>query len=190
MSRARRWLPAAAVLAVAVLGACGIDAEPTANRIEPDEVPFGLLDPEPTTTVPTEGRQVGVHFLANEELLVVDRTLPSDGSLGDLLELLVAGPTEPERDLGVTSALPTGTIGSVDSRRGTAEVDLTSAFGELRSGEQILALAQVVYTLTGQPGIGNVAFTLEGEQVEVPRSDGTTSDEPLSRDDFSALAPD
>ena len=33
-------------------------------------------------------------------------------------------------------------------------------------------------------------FTLEGEPIEVPRTDGTASDQPLTRDDFAALAPD
>ncbi|HWJ97478.1 MAG TPA: GerMN domain-containing protein, partial [Acidimicrobiales bacterium] len=68
-------------------------------------------------------------------------------------------------------------------------VDLSSSFGDIRSGDQILALGQIVYTLTGQPGIGGVRFTVEGEDVTVPLTDGTLSDDPLSRDDFKAIAP-
>ena len=89
-----------------------------------------------------------------------------------------------------SSSFPSGSVSSVDASRGIAEVDLSSSFGDIRSGDQILALGQIVYTLTGQPGIGGVRFTVEGEPVTVPLSDGTLSDDPLSRDDFKALAPE
>jgi len=188
--RRRRALGVLGIGALVALVSCGISAEPEATRIEPDQVPFGLLDAEPSTTISKDGRVVSIHLLTGDRLLVVDRTMPDDGSLADLLELVIGGPTAEERGLGITSAVPPGTIAGVETSRGTAEVDLTPAFGDLRSADQILALAQIVYTLTAQPGIGSVAFTLEGEPIEVPRSDGTVSDDPLSRDDFSALAPD
>ena len=88
-----------------------------------------------------------------------------------------------------STAVPAGTLAAVDTSRGIAEVDLAASFGDIRSREQILALGQIVYTLTGQPGIGGVRFTVEGKEVTVPLSDGTLSDDPLSRDDFKAIAP-
>lgn len=188
--RARHWVVGAAVAgSVALLAGCGVGAERNANRIEPEQVPFGLLEPEPTTTEAQAGRPVTVYLLTGDRLLAVERTLPTDGTLGDLLELVVTGPTDAERALGITSAVPEGTIRSVRTRRGVAQVDLAKAFGDLRSGDQILALGQIVYGLTAQPGIGSVSFSLDGDPIDVPRTDGTASDQPLSRDDFAALAP-
>ena len=182
-----------AIVAVVVLASvavgCGVSAEPDANRIDPDSVPFGLLDVQSTTTEASTGEPVTIFLLSGDKLLEVPRTLPDDGALGDLLELVVTGPTPTEQGLGITSAVAPGTVASVGTERGVAEVDLTESFGEIGSADQLLALAQIVYVLTAQPGIGSVAFSLEGEPIEVPRTDGTASDQPLTRDDFAALAP-
>ena len=188
---ARRLLTAALALAVAgaVVVGCGVSPEPDANRIAPDDVPFGLLDDRPTTTVVAEGRTATIYLLTKDRLVAVDRSVSEDASLSDLLAQVITGPTEVEQSLGITSAVPAGTLASVDTSRGIAEVDLTSSFGDIRSREQLLALGQIVYTLTGQPGIGGVRFTVEGKDVKVPLADGTLSADPLSRDDFKALAP-
>jgi len=186
---ARAALALLAASSVVALGACGISAEGSANRIEPAEVPFGLLDAEPTTTVAETGRPATVYLLADNRLVAVERTLPANDELGDLLALVQAGPSEVERSLGVTSSVPAGTVASVDQSRGVARVDLTTAFGDVRGGEQLLALGQIVYTLTGQPGIGGVELSLEGDAVELPLADGSVTDRPLTRDDFAALAP-
>ena len=184
-------LAASVALALVVaVASCGVSAEPKANRIENKDVPFGLLDDaKTTTTAVAAGRTTGVYLLTKSRLVAVDRTVPTDASLADLLQQVVAGPTEVEQSLGITTAVPAGTLASVDVKRGTAKVDLRAAFGDIRSREQLLALAQVVYTLTGQPGIGGVNFSVEGKSIKVPLADGTLSDDPLSRDDFKGLAP-
>jgi spore germination protein GerM len=179
----------AVVLGASVLASCGVSSQDRATRIEPDDVPFGLLEDLPTTTAVDAGRTTAVYLLSSDQLVPVDRQVPSGATLDDLLGQVITGPTEVEQSLGITTAVPAGTLASVDTSRGIAEVDLTSAFGDIRSREQIFALGQIVYTLTGQPGIGGVSFTVEGEDVTVPLSDGTTSDDPLSRDDFEAIAP-
>lgn len=187
----RRMLLAvcALLLGTAVLAACGVSSQEEATRIEPEDVPFGLLEDQPTTTAVDAGRTTAVYLLSSDELVSVDRRIPTDATLDELLSLVITGPTEVEQSLGITTAVPAGTLASVDTGSGIAEVDLTSAFGDIRSREQIFALGQIVYTLTGQPGIGAVRFTVEGEDVTVPLSDGTSSDDPLSRDDFEAIAP-
>lgn len=190
--RGRPWVAAVVLVLgalVAGLAACGVAAEPKAHRIEPEDVPFDLLSDETTTTVADTGRTTSAYLIAKDHLVPVDRKVADDATLADLLQQLVSGPTEVEQSLGITSAVPAGTISSVDISRGIAEVDLSTAFGDIRSGEQIFALGQIVYTLTGQPGIGGVRFSLEGKDVSVPVGDGTTTDDPLARDDFEALAP-
>lgn len=188
----RRGRVASAVAALVVVGAlvgCGVSPQDEAVRIAPESVPFGLLEETPSTTVVDEGRTETVYLLARERLVEVERTVAADGSLAELLELVIAGPTEVERSLGVTSAVPAGTVASVDVEGGIATVDLTSSFGEIRTADQLLALGQIVYTLTDQPGIGAVAFTVEGEPIQAPFSEAEADDEPLSRDDLAAIAP-
>jgi len=178
------------LLALVALVSCGVSSQGEATRIEPEDVPFGLLEDQPTTTAVAAGRSTTVYLLSEDKLIPVARTVPSDAGLADLLTEVITGPTEVEQTLGITSAVPSGSVSSVDASRGIAEVDLASSFGDIRSGDQILALGQIVYTLTGQPGIGGVRFTVEGEEVTVPLSDGRLSDDPLSRDDFRAIAPE
>lgn len=188
--RWQRWVASALLGALAVVAAaCGIPAEPDANRIEPSDVPFGLLKEETTTTVVPEGEPTSIFLLTRDRLIAVDRSVPADADLADLLERVVAGPTKEERSLGITSAVPVGTVATVDASRGVATVDLNASFSDIRSSDQLLALAQIVYTLTDQPGIGGVSFRLEGEPVKVPLAGGTLREGPLSRDDFAALAP-
>jgi len=192
VSRALRTAGAALLVALVAswaLAACGVSPQGAATRIEPEDVPFGLLEDQPTTTVVAAGKTAAIYLLSEDRLIPVDRSVPAGADLGDLLRQAMAGPTEVEQSLGITSAVPAGAVSSVDASRGIAGVDLSSSFGDIRSGDQILALGQIVYTLTGQPGIGGVRFTVEGEDVTVPLTDGTLSDDPLSRDDFKAIAP-
>jgi spore germination protein GerM len=176
-------------LLVVALAACGIAPEDQANRIDPTDVPFGLLEEQATTTEVPEGRTTLVYLAAAERLVAVERSTSPDATLADLLEQVVAGPTETERALGITTVIPAGSVAAVDQRGGVAQVDLTAGFGDVRTDEQLLALGQIVYTLTEQPGIGGVAFSLEGEPVGVPLPDGSTQDGPVSRDDLASVAP-
>ncbi len=78
-------------------------------------------------------------------------------------------------------------VGQVRLVAGTAEVDLLSAISALAGDEQLLAVAELVCTLTGRPGVGRVSFTLNGAPVDVPRGDGSLTARPVSRDDYRVL---
>jgi spore germination protein GerM len=186
----RWWAAVAALLTTALLAGCGVSSQEQATRIEPQDVPFGLLEDQPTTTVVQAGRDATVYLRTADRLVAVQRSVTADAGLDDLLGQLITGPTEVEESLGITTAVPSGTIASVDTAGGIASVDLAASFGDIPSRDQIVALGQIVYTLTGQPGIGGVRFTVEGEDVIVPLSDGRQSDDPLSRDDFEPIAPE
>jgi spore germination protein GerM len=182
-------LVAAAVLVLALSG-CGISTQSSADRADPDDVPFGLLE-EPASPRPaTTGGSFTVYLVRDERLLAVSRpTEGGDPTLADVLRILGEGPTTQEQQLGIGSALPAGQIAGVTSSRGTAQVDLAASFAELPGRDQPYAIGQLVFTLTAQPGIGSVAFTLDGESIDVPRGDGSLTGDPLARDDFADLAP-
>jgi len=66
-------------------------------------------------------------------------------------------------------------------------VDLTDDFAALAGQDQLLAIAQLALSLTGQAGVGRVAFTLGGDRIEVPRGDGSLTSGSVSRDAYLTL---
>ena len=52
--------------------------------------------------------------------------------------------------------------------------------------DEVLGYAQIVLTLTGQ-GATAVRFTRDGEQLDVPRADGSLTAQPLVRGDYTSL---
>jgi hypothetical protein len=183
----------ATVLLVAGLGSCGIPSQDSANKVDDDRVPYRLLDENSGGVADTErlGTSDAVIYLARGGRLVpTARRLPPPLTLVRLLRSLGRGPTSTEVAAGLRTALPIeDTPTDVTVQRGTATVDLPESFTNLSRPDQVLALAQIVYTVTGQPGIGQVQFTLNGTAADIPRADLSLTAEPVTRDDYLALAP-
>lgn len=194
MTRHRRLLLAALVvgLAAVTIGACGVRNQSSAQPVGADDVPFQLLD-ENTGVEPdgqTGDEDAFVYLARGGGLISTVRALGPPVTLTDLLGALRRGPTEVEAAAGIRTALPEQqAASSVRRAGGLATVELTSAFIELPTGDQVLALAQIVYTFTGRPGVGQVQFAVGGEPAEIPRPDGTLTSNPVSRDDYAALGP-
>ena len=184
---------AAALAVVAVVGvvSCGVPTDSTATRMRAKQVPFGLLDRNSGASASDGVGDAGSVFFAKSGRLVsVPRRLAASAPPDVLLGILRRGPTKGEVAAGMRSALLGQTLARVVSvTGGTATVDLRSAFSTLPSSDQFLALAQLVFTLTGRPGIGQVRFTLAGQPTEVPLSDGSLVRRRVSRDDFDGVAP-
>ena len=181
-----------AVLVLATVGAaaCGVPTDDSANKLRTRDVPFGLLDQEAGSSPDAAGQQeVFVYFAKSGQLVASSRKLEPPVTARSLVNSLSRGPNRVEIAAGLRSALPTGAIGRVSLSSGTARVDLERPFTELSSSDQITALGQLVYTLTGQPGVGLVRFTLMGAPTEVPRADGSLTPARVSRDDYLAIAP-
>ncbi len=105
----------------------------------------------------------------------------SSGTRNDLLAALVAGPTEDELSLPLSSALPaelevlsTRSVGSV------LYVDLSSAIAELSGSGLTLAVAQIVFTATDIEGVDAVQLTVDGQRFPWPRPDGATTTGPAA----------
>jgi hypothetical protein len=184
--------PVAAGLVAVLLAGCSVTAEDDAHRLPEAAVPFDLLEPG-ATTVPPSAPQIGtaaLYLVAEERLEPVFREVPADATPEEVLLALADGPTTAEQASGLTTAISDAAgIGEVDTARGVATVDLQPSPGDLSSGQQALALAQIVFTLTAQPGIGRVAFTLRGEPVDVPDGSGALTSDPVAREDYADLAP-
>lgn len=183
---------AATVAAALVVAGCGVEPQDRATAVPDGDVPFALLevdDAPPPTTTPT-GLLVSIHLLSDEGLVPVERRVP-DGDLTTVIDLLLEGASEEETAAGLRSGLSvdaTGDLlGQVSLARGVATVDLSEAFAELTSEAQLEAIAQLVLTLTDRPGVGQVAFTLEGSSIDVPRGDGTVTGGAVTRGDYRDL---
>ncbi|MGH9018501.1 MAG: GerMN domain-containing protein [Acidimicrobiales bacterium] len=194
----RRPCSAAAVFVAAVfvaavcLAGCGIPNQEVAHVAPDKDVPTGLLHPTaPTTSTipPANGTAAVIVCLAHAAgpLTAVTRLLPRDPTTDDVLRELANPPTALQQAFGLGTVVPSGIRASVAG--GIASVALNADFATLAAADQLTAVAQIVCTLTDQPGIGQVQFKLHGMTADVPRGDGSTTSDPVSRDDYPTFMP-
>lgn len=185
------WAATLALAALAV-GACDVPSSDGVHVEAEEDVPFGLLTPSTTTpptttTVPVVSARVTICLFRDSSLVAVDRSAPSAG-VQPALELLRDGATEAEAEANLTSALfDPAVVASVAPRGGVAAVDLGPPFTTAGPPDQLRIIAQVVCTMTAQPGVGQTVFTLGGTPVDVPRGDGSVTSGAVSRDDYPGL---
>lgn len=193
-----RWRPvtALAVVLVALVAACGVptDAEPRA--IETRNVPFQLLAPTveaPTTTQPanTATERATIYLAdADGKLQAVRRPVTAPATAKRVLEALLAGPTEEEADRFATAITSDTQLLGVDGPdNGLVIVDLSRQLLDITGRSQILALAQVVFTVTALPSVDRVLFKFEGQPAEVQNGNGTLTSSPLGRLSYRDLVP-
>lgn len=186
----------AAVASLALFAACGVPTDEDAVLADPEAVPFELLDEPPPTTTTTEApppsarSSIQVCFRTDTNVVPVIRPFqePPDPTVDVLVTLVNDSPTAEERAAGLRSAMfSEQLVTSAVVAAGIARVDLAATFQEGTGGDQLFALAQIVCTLTSQPGVGQVLFTLGGAATEVPRGDGSLTANPVSRDDYAPV---
>jgi spore germination protein GerM len=182
---------------IVVVGAtfgCGVAAESAPTPIDRDSVPFGLAARNPTgatTTTRPQPFAYTVYLVAGERLHAIERGSTTPISPRAILRKLVKGPLPSESESGVRTLLdPSVTIAGVTVRKGIATIDLEDTLDTLRpAGDATLAVAQLVYTATSLPGVSKVQLRIDGEDVELPRDDGTLTKQPVGRADYPASAP-
>jgi hypothetical protein len=183
------------LLAAAAAAACGVPPDEAPRTLATEEVPYGLLEEAPvgvpaTTQPPVAKVNVVVYFLAGDHLKPAPRTVPEPATPSRAVSALLGGPNESEAASGLRTAINPATEATVTRPSpDLVVVDLSSAFAAVPAQEQRLALAQIVYTATGVPGVTGVRFTLGGAPVEVPLPDGTLTSSPVGRAAFANLAP-
>jgi spore germination protein GerM len=175
------------------LVACGVATGDDVELADPSAVPFGLLEPDrvPGALRPTGGTVVDIHLFDPDSSVLVPVTRQvSTGEIDAVVAELESGPTDMESLLGLRSALTD--IAAVDDlavEGSTASVDLNDSFTTLGGNDQIIAIAQLVFTVTEAPTIDQLVITVEGANVEIPRADGTLTSDALTRADYSSFTP-
>jgi Sporulation and spore germination len=193
---ARKLGLAVAVVALMVSAGCGIPSGGSPTVIAKADVPFNLLNPHPPATVastvpPAVVAPETIFLVAPTQHLVAavrDVTLPA--TLGQILTALLDGPTAVESAAGIQSFL-TGAHVKVSATvtAGIATVDFTTNPVQVVGPDQTLAIAQVVFTATQQPGITGVVFQIAGQPVEVPTASGVQVPGPVDRTSYTLQAP-
>lgn len=189
---------AAAVAGVAVLAGCGVPAEREPHAIDAPAPEQPGADPHAGTGPDHPGEDVTVQFLHRRDggearLVPVRRTVSRPRTDTGVLEaLLLHPPTEGERAIDITTAIPVATTlaGSPERTGGDVlVVDLSSALFDARGGELRSAYAQIVCTATRIDGVRAVRFEVEGHATPALDGRGEATDRPLRCEDYAGLAP-
>jgi spore germination protein GerM len=202
-----------AVALTAVLVGCGIpdhgqvstiqgkDLRQLGDTIPPTStstIPPSTLDPTTTTTaidtattIATE--DVTVYFISGGQLKGYPRPLARPATTSTVLSALQEGKPPGDAGVGIRSAVPTrdqSLLGVTDDDSGVATIHLPQGFFEqIPPEDQLLAIGQLVLTITEIRGIGQVLFVQNGLPRGVPRGSGGITDgtEPLARRDYQDL---
>lgn len=197
-----------------VVSSCSLPGDGSVKQIDADKIPYELnatTTSSPPTTVPASTTTspvietttstssstipveiVSMFFVAGTQVVPIDRLLLSPAAAPQVLSALSEGPPEGDAAAGLRSALPVGFVAEVTVERGIATVELPGTFiTDLPGGEQRLAVAQIVLTLTRQSGVGQVRFTSNNEPQSVPRGRGdlSTPGATVACDDYANLLP-
>ena len=183
----RRTSLLAGTLAV-ILAGCSVSTADRATSIDDGSVPYGLLDRDAIAVVPREtGSDTQLCLLRDDQLVSTTRRIEAPTSLLDTARALAeVSDAEAEADLR-TSLVAGDEIVSVERAGGIATVDLAEEASQRLTADPLATVAQLVCTLTLQPGVGLVRFTVSGVPVEVPLADGTLSNGPVSADAYASL---
>lgn len=181
------------VLAV-VLSACGISTDTAPRDIASSA---DATDDDPTTD-DNEATGSGQVYLfqvdatgAPARLMAVPRavSIGRDRDPTEVLEVLIAGPNEGERDDNMASFLPPDlqVLGWSSRPGGVVSIDLSAEMAELARPTLSAALAQIVYTVTETGGIEGVRITVEGRPQEWPDGNEQLRDDVLTVYDYPGL---
>ncbi|WP_435769516.1 GerMN domain-containing protein [Nocardioides sp. SYSU DS0651] len=177
-----------AVLATVLLGACGVPLQD-----EPHPVPTRSADLEPETDAGGAAYTARVFLVSGDALAPVVRET-DDRSVRSVLDLLAAGPTREEREQGLSTALGAGRF---DARLARSQrpggpvvvvVSVPSQFLATGGDEQLLAAAQVVWTVTAWRESARVRMEADGRPIELPTDRGLTG-RSVTRADYRSVAP-
>lgn len=144
--------------------------------------------PSPASPTPSGSSAVTV-YLVREERLVEEVRTAEDTSERSALALLAEGPTAAEKVVGTTTALAPGDYVIQDGSGHATVIDVPVQFTQIEGDLQLLAAAQLVWTVTDRRPGAVVRVTFEGEAIELPTDRGLTSG-PVRRSDYVSVAPE
>jgi spore germination protein GerM len=180
--RGRRALGALGTIGAVIAGgfalsACGIPMQPSAGPISPNQSQTRPTRQPVSPCTKSGCISVDVYFVTRTgHLAPAGRVVPRDAKLATVIRALLGGPTVPEQAEGISSVLGAGiqlVSATVTSATKTATLDFNADFGTLSGAQEVLGVAQVVYTVTAfMPGAGVTFEIAGGGPIEVPVETG------------------
>jgi spore germination protein GerM len=139
--------------------------------------------------VPTQLERI--YLVSGTQVVPVQRRVRTPVTLTEVLATLLEGPTTLESRFGLQTFLSgSSTKVTATVTGGIATVDFFSANPlQVVGPDQAVAIAQVVFTATEQPGVTGVRFEIDGKPIEVPSANGVQVPGPVTRADYQAQAP-
>jgi spore germination protein GerM len=191
---ARRSL--ALVLAgVTLVAGCGVRGDGAPRALSPEVVPEDLLAPSTSAAEPAQpetGAVVTVYLVDNRERLrPVQRVLDGPVLITAGLRSLLQGATDEEAAQGLRSEVPAGTeVNGIDRLdEDVIAIDLSEEFAETTADGELLAQAQIVYTVSELPNVRGVLFLVDGRPREGADDEAKLTSSPLTVEDFEDFAP-
>jgi hypothetical protein len=201
----------AGLIAATLVAACGLPDNGDFQPIDKSQDGFGLSEPSttsttlaPTTTIDGTSTTVAaatttttialtepvdIYFPTGNELTPIALALPANPAFPQVIASMLEGPP-PELAAGIRRILPADADITATKSRGVVTVDLgATLFDSIASPDQPLVFGQIVLTLAGRPGVGQVMFTLDGAPMRVFRGDRsqTEPNELVSIEDYTTL---
>ncbi|MEO5898808.1 MAG: GerMN domain-containing protein [Ilumatobacteraceae bacterium] len=185
--RGRVWSEVA--VAAVLVASCGVPTEGTPRRIAERRLPESLRPESVADSTPGPAREaVTVWLVRDGHLVAVTHEVEAPATAATTVADLAAAPTLAEQRQSLRSAIPDGqVIVSVAVSGGTATIALADSFDQILTTDQVLAIGQLVLTLTDLRGIGQVRFELDTTEIAVPLPDGRSTDGAVSADDYRSL---
>jgi spore germination protein GerM len=195
-------LAGAGLIGVLTAG-CGIPASSGPQAIAKGNIPSRLLNPGSTTTS-TNPNPPPVYV--TEQIYLVDpnlhltprnRNIAPPANLTQIVDALLLGPIAAESAEGIqsfvtsTSPLSGSNRAVVTVANGIATVNFaTNPVQVVGAAQTLLAIAQVVFTVTQQPNVTGVLFQIAGQPIEVPIGpNGALVPGPVNQAQYPAQAP-
>jgi spore germination protein GerM len=186
----------ALLLAVAaVVAGCGVQGDGAPRALAPEAVPAELVAPSSSVARPDQpqfGTVATVYLVDNRERLrPASRTLDSPALIVNVLNSLLEGATDDEAEDGLRSEVPAGTsVNGIDRLdEDVIAVDLSEEFADTTADGELLAQAQIVYTVTELGNVRGVLFLVDGRPREGADDDAKLTSSPLTVEDFEDFAP-
>jgi spore germination protein GerM len=179
------------VAATVLFMGCGIPEDSSPESIQ-------AMFPESTNTQPDapeseESRTFLIYLLdAESRLTPVQRDLPvTELQITDLINELIANPTEAETDMSLSTAVPVSlSLAGVTLEEEIATINFEPGGLEIVEGDQLTeALAQIVWTVTETGDVKFIIISIDQEFKTWPTPDGGDQNI-LTRNQFISYAPE
>ncbi|MEW1953558.1 hypothetical protein [Terrabacter sp. NPDC080008] len=132
-----------------------------------------------------------VYLVRGNRLERVTRVVPPGTGLEPALRALAAPVSAGELAAGLRTALPatSRSLGGTMGDPHTADVAVPVGYDRLSLGEQQLAMAQIVFTVTADTLADRVRLVSGSRPVAVPVAHGDLVTRPVSRQDYAVVGP-